>query len=133
MSILTSAIMQSLKVDGFKTELNNEQLTLLRHLSGRLSNEQIAKLIGIGTTTLINAISQNETMQFEIDKGRTEVAYNIVGKIIEKALDGDNQMLTLYAKTQLGWKETKELEHVNIEAPRTLEDFYKKADSDEKA
>lgn len=115
--------MENMRTAGFLTELDDDQLKLLEYLGGRLSLSQLQNILGMDEKALKAAL-ETEKAQKAIAIGRGDVHLSIVEKIISKALDGDNAMLTLYAKTQMGWKDTQAIEHSTTERAMTLDDFY---------
>lgn len=115
--------MENMRTAGFLTELDEDQLKLLEYLGGRLSLSQLQNILGMDEKALKAALD-TEKAQKAIAIGRGDVQLSIVEKIISKALDGDNAMLTLYAKTQMGWKDTQAIEHSTTERAMTLDDFY---------
>lgn len=65
---------------------------------------------------------------YEFEGGRDIANTRIKKKIYDLCLEGDTKMLTLYAKTQLGWKETHVNENnINITLTKEQRDAMAKA------
>ena len=69
-----------------------------------LNNEEIAAVLGISSDTLVKYYG------IEIDQSKSKVVMQIGGKLIQKAINGDNTCMIFYLKTQAGWREKSELE-----------------------
>lgn len=51
----------------------------------------------------------------ELDNGMLKVNAKIGGKLFQKAMSGDTSALIFWAKTRLGWKETRVNEHSGVD------------------
>ena len=89
------------------TPITKREREMVRKLSGfGISPVEIAALLrtGISTETLYKHFREDMIL------GRSETNLSVSQKILKKALAGDNAMLTLWAKTRMGWTEKQQVE-----------------------
>ena len=87
-----------------------EYSRLTRVLSGYgATAEEIANVIGVTVQTLIKFYAD------DLKEGRGIAKAKIKKKIFDMCMEGNTEMLKMYAKTQLGWKETRAVEnHITV-------------------
>jgi transposase len=81
------------------------KLQVIRYAKKGLPKRQIAVLIGVSIHTLC------EEYRDEVDLGRAQINSQVGGKIATLAGRGVQWASTLWARTQMGWKETARVEH----------------------
>lgn len=69
-----------------------------------LTNEQVAKVLGIGETTLKKYFAE------ELASGGPKANYNVAGALYQSAMKGNVTAQIFWCKTRLGWKEADRLE-----------------------
>ena len=99
----------------------DEQLAQIEALGAFLSVEQIAEYFGIGKTTFYARMKENEEISERYKKGRARVIAKIAQGLIQDAMDGDNACRFFYLKTQAGWKETQQVDHVSSEGNMSIQ------------
>lgn len=124
MDTISKAILEGIREEGeIATHLDEGRIKLLRYLGSHLTHQQMSNILGVSPATF-NKFLSREDIKREMDIGKGELHLSVVGKIVSKALDGDNAMLSLYAKTQMGWADTQKVEHIEKAENKTLDDFY---------
>ncbi len=77
------------------------------------TQEHIAALIGKSVDTL----TRNEAVCAALREGRAETLAKVAGALVRKALNGDTASAIFYLKTQGGWRETQNLNHLSDDKP----------------
>lgn len=81
---------------------NEDKARLIAVLASlKMGIKSIASIVGIADKTL------SQYYQDELNTPVELVQDKVRAKIIQKALSGDNEMLKLFAKTQMGWRESQ--------------------------
>ena len=82
------------------------------YASQGLTQEQIAAVMGMATSTLYD--KQNEFTEFgeAIKRGRGTGIQRVTNKLYEKALEGDNTAIIFYLKNRAGWQDKIEKETI---------------------
>lgn len=80
-------------------EVTEENRQKVRILSKVLTNDMVADEIGISRSSLYKHYSA------ELGEGKREAVKALGGKVLTKALNGDNDMIKFYLKAQGGWSE----------------------------
>jgi predicted DNA-binding protein (UPF0251 family) len=88
--------------------LTDEEIELVREKSSRLTQKQIADLLGIGERTFREIMTRQPAVSTAYKKGKAKVIDDIASKLVEKALNGDTTSILFYLKTQAGWRETED-------------------------
>jgi hypothetical protein len=89
------------------SELWAEQIS--RYRAAGLSVEQCAELSGTTTLMLENYF------QHELTNGKQITVAKVAGKLMQKALEGDNTCIIFYLKSQGMWREVTRLEHTGAD------------------
>jgi hypothetical protein len=90
--------------------LNPDQIKQLEALSAFLTLEQIADYFGIANSTLRLRIQEDQNILGAYKRGRARAHASVGGNILQQALAGNLTAAIFYAKTQMGWRETKQVE-----------------------
>ena len=88
--------------------LTDEEIELVKQKSSRLTQKQIADLLGIGERTFREIMTRQPAVSTAYKKGKAKVIDDIASKLVEKALNGDTTSILFYLKTQAGWRETED-------------------------
>jgi transcriptional regulator with XRE-family HTH domain len=82
------------------------------YASQGLTQEQIAAVMGMATSTLYD--KQNEFTEFSnaIKRGKGKGIQQVTNKLFEKALEGDNTAMIFYLKNRAGWQDKIEKETI---------------------
>jgi len=82
------------------------------YASQGLTQEQIAAVMGMATSTLYD--KQNEFKEFgeAIKRGKGRGIQRVTNKLYEKALEGDNTAMIFYLKNRAGWQDKIEKETI---------------------
>jgi len=82
------------------------------YASQGLTQEQIAAVMGMATSTLYD--KQNEFIEFSnaIKRGKGKGIQQVTNKLFEKALEGDNTAMIFYLKNRAGWQDKIEKETI---------------------
>ena len=97
-----------------------EDRKLVESMSGYgVPHENICALVcgGINNDTL------KKYFKKELDQGKAKANAKVGQTLFQKAVAGDTTAAIWWSKTQMGWSETKKVEHSG-EIARKLEDFY---------
>jgi IS30 family transposase len=93
-----------------RKELTPEDITQVERLAAVLNLEQIADYLGISDTTLRRRMQENPDVRTAYKKGRAVAAIGIGTSLLQQARDGNLTAMIFYAKTQMGWRETQQIE-----------------------
>lgn len=96
---------------GFKAwQPSPAERTLVEHyVALGYTQEQVAQLMG----KTIKALQRH--CRRELSLGALVVNAKVGGKLYQKAMNGDTAALIFWAKTRLGWKETRINEHSGVD------------------
>jgi len=87
-------------------EITDELLAKAEALGAQLlSNDNIALALGMGERTFYEKKAKYPQFSQAIEIGRAKTFARVSNKAVQKAVDGDNQMINLITKTQMGWTE----------------------------
>lgn len=109
--------------------------TPYRHTKTDVACRVVAALAGYGATKreIANVLGLSEGIitkyySGEFEGGRDIANTQVKKKIFDLCMEGDTKMLQLFAKTQLGWKETRVTEaNVNVTLTKEQRDAMAKA------
>jgi hypothetical protein len=90
--------------------LTPEQVEQVGKLASVLTLEQIADFLEISDSTLRRRMNEDKTVLTAYKKGRARAGAAIGGNIIQQARDGNITAAIFYAKTQMGWRETQNID-----------------------
>lgn len=101
-----------------KIDLTPEQITQLEALAAFLPMDSIADFFGISDDTLRARIKENPEISRVYKKGRARAHATVGGSLLQQARAGNLTAAIFYAKTQMGWSETR-----NVNANVTTGEF----------
>lgn len=101
-----------------KKDLTPEQITQLEALAAFLPIDTIADYFGMGDNTLRARMKENPEIDARYKKGRARAHASVGGNILRLAQNGNLTAAIFYAKTQMGWSETR-----NVNANVTTGEF----------
>jgi hypothetical protein len=93
-----------------KKDLTPEQIQQVERLAAVLNLEQISDYLGISDSTLRRRMHENPEVMEAYKKGRATAAIGIGTSLLQQARDGNLTAMIFYAKTQMGWRETQQIE-----------------------
>jgi hypothetical protein len=115
------------------TTLTDEQRVQVEALSAYLTAEQIADYFGIGRTTFFAIMAREPDVSERYKRGKAKAVGAVAQNLIKKAREGDNACMMFYLKTQAGWRETQQVDHISSDgslAPTRIVIEAAKADDD---
>ena len=96
--------------------LTEAQKAEVETLAAVLTAEQVADYFGIGRRTFYSMMQRDEEIAARYKKGKAKAIGVIAQGLINKARGGDTTSMIFFLKTQAGWRETSQIEHVLPEA-----------------
>lgn len=96
----------------FKT-LTAEQMSQVEALAAYLSQEQIADYFGITRPTFSAMMDREPEIALRYKRGKAKAVGSIAQSLLTKARNGDTTCQIFYLKTQAGWRETANVNHVS--------------------
>ena len=94
-------------------ELTDEQKIQVEKLASVLNTEQLADFLGIGRTTFYNIMERDEEVSERYKRGRAKAVGNIASNLIQQAQQGNTTAAIFYLKTQAGWRESQDINHLS--------------------
>jgi len=88
-------------------KITKDQLETVEKLAGVLNIENLADFFGIGITTFYEIMKRQPEVLESYKRGRQKAGAKIGTSIIQRALKGSDSLLMFYAKTRMGWRETR--------------------------
>jgi hypothetical protein len=101
-----------------KKILTPEQIAQLEKLAALLPMEQIADVLDINDRTLRRRMQDDPDVLSAYKKGVARAHASVAGNILKLAQNGNLTAAIFYAKTQMGWNETR-----NVNANVTTGEF----------
>lgn len=92
-----------------KKLLTPEQIVQLEALAAILPLDQIADFFGISDDTLRRRMQEDPEVLRMYQKGRSKAHASIGGSILQQARAGNLTAAIFYAKTQMRWSETRNI------------------------
>jgi len=92
--------------------LTDAQKAEVETLAAVLSAEQVADYFGIGRTTFFAMIARDPEIAERYKRGKARAIGAIAQGLIQKARNGDTTSMIFFLKTQAGWRERTEIEHI---------------------
>jgi hypothetical protein len=102
--------------------LTNEQKAEVETLAAVLTAEQVADYFGIGRRTFYSMMQRDEEIAARYKRGKAKAIGVIAQGLINKARAGDTTSMIFFLKTQAGWRETSQVEHMVPAEPSTSPD-----------
>ena len=96
--------------------LTDAQKVEVETLAAVLTAEQVADYFGIGRRTFYSMMQRDEEIAARYKKGKARAIGAIAQGLINKARGGDTTSMIFFLKTQAGWRETSQIEHLLPEA-----------------
>jgi len=93
-----------------KKTLTVEQIEQVERLSAVLKMEDIADFLGISDSTLRRRMNEDPAVLTAYKRGYAKAKARVGTNLLQKALDGNIAAMIFFAKTQMGWKETRQIE-----------------------
>jgi len=90
--------------------LTPDQITQIERLAAVLTIEQISDYLGIPQRTLYRRLQDDPNVMAAYKKGRATAAIGVGTSLLQQARDGNLTAMIFYAKTQMGWRETQQIE-----------------------
>jgi len=101
--------------------LTAAQKSEVETLAALLSAAQIADYFGIGRTTFFAMIGRDPEIAERYKRGKARAIGTIAQSLIGKARAGDTTSMIFYLKTQAGWRETMQVETLEVDPGRAGE------------
>ena len=92
--------------------LTDAQKAEVETLAAVLTAEQVADYFGIGRRTFYTMMQRDEEIAARYKKGKARAIGAIAQGLINKARGGDTTSMIFFLKTQAGWRETSQIEHM---------------------
>lgn len=92
--------------------LTDEQKAEVETLAAVLTAEQVADYFGIGRRTFYSMMPRDEEIAGRYKRGKAKDIGVIAQGLINKARAGDTTSMIFFLKTQAGWRETSQVEHM---------------------
>jgi hypothetical protein len=92
--------------------LTDEQKVEVETLAAVLTAEQVADYFGIGRRTFYSMMQRDEEIAARYKRGKAKAIGVIAQGLINKARAGDTTSMIFFLKTQAGWRETSQVEHM---------------------
>lgn len=92
--------------------LTDEQKAEVETLAAVLTAEQVADYFGIGRRTFYSMMQRDEEIAARYKRGKAKAIGVIAQGLINKARSGDTTSIIFFLKTQAGWRETNQVEHM---------------------
>jgi hypothetical protein len=92
--------------------LTDEQKAEVETLAAVLTAEQVADYFGIGRRTFYSMMQRDEEIAARYKRGKAKAIGVIAQGLINKARAGDTTSMIFFLKTQAGWRETSQIEHM---------------------
>ena len=92
--------------------LTDAQKAEVETLAAVLTAEQVADYFGIGRRTFYSMMQRDEEIAARYKKGKARAIGAIAQGLINKARGGDTTSMIFFLKTQAGWRETSQIEHL---------------------
>lgn len=92
--------------------LTDEQKAEVETLAAVLTAEQVADYFGIGRRTFYSMMQRDEKIAARYKRGKAKAIGVIAQGLINKARAGDTTSMIFFLKTQAGWRETSQVEHM---------------------
>ena len=92
--------------------LTDEQKAEVETLAAVLTAEQVADYFGIGRRTFYAMMQRDEEIAARYKRGKAKAIGVIAQGLINKARAGDTTSMIFFLKTQGGWRETSQVEHM---------------------
>lgn len=92
--------------------LTEAQKAEVETLAAVLTAEQVADYFGIGRRTFYSMMQRDEEIAARYKRGKAKAIGVIAQGLINKARSGDTTSMIFFLKTQAGWRETSQVEHM---------------------
>jgi hypothetical protein len=92
--------------------LTDEQKAEVETLAAVLTAEQVADYFGIGRRTFYSMMQRDEEIAARYKRGKAKAIGVIAQGLINKARAGDTTSMIFFLKTQAGWRESSQVEHM---------------------
>ena len=92
--------------------LTDEQKAEVETLAAVLTAEQVADYFGIGRRTFYSMMQRDEEIAARYKRGKAKAIGVVAQGLINKARAGDTTSMIFFLKTQAGWRETSQVEHM---------------------
>jgi hypothetical protein len=97
--------------------LTEAQKVEVETLAAVLTAEQVADYFGIGRRTFYAMMQRDEEIAARYKRGKAKAIGVIAQGLINKARGGDTTSMIFFLKTQAGWRETSQIEHLLPDEP----------------
>ncbi len=109
--------------------ITDDELQQIEKLASVLSKQQIADYLGVGRTTFYDIEQRQPEVAEHYKRGKAKAIGSVAQGLLQKAQSGDTQSAIFYLKTQAGWKEKQDINHISEDGSMspvspTFEDFY---------
>lgn len=94
-----------------RLELSGTERDLVERLAAFLTQDQIARALGIGEKTFRRRLAEDPELRAAYDRGRAMGVANVAQSLITQALNGNVAAAIFYLKAQAGWSEKSVVEH----------------------
>ena len=94
-----------------RLELSGTEKDLVERLAAFLTQEQIARALGIGEKTFRRRLADDPELRAAYDRGRAMAVAEVGNSLLLNALNGNVTAQIFFLKTQGGWVERTRVEH----------------------
>ena len=94
-------------------ELTDVQRQEVETLAALLNQEQIADYLGIARNTFRAICDRDPDVAERYKRGKAKAIAHVANGLLQKARPGCTTSSIFYLKTQVGWRETERVEHVD--------------------
>jgi hypothetical protein len=96
-----------------KKELTEQQIAEIPTLAVFLTQEQISDYFGVSRKTFHNMRERDERIDIAYKKGKARGLANVADGLYQQAIEGNITAQMFYLKTQGGWREKQDINHVS--------------------
>ena len=100
-------------------ELTEEQTVQVEALAAYLTQEQIADYFGISDRTFREMMGRDPSISSAYKRGKAKAIGSVAQGLLQKARAGDTASAIFYLKTQAGWREKQDVNHVSEDGSMT--------------
>jgi DNA-binding transcriptional regulator YiaG len=98
-----------------KRELTDEEKRVIREASGlAIPQDQIARLLGVATSTFKLWVSQDEEINELVQEGKAIALRKVARKLMDLIEEGNEAAIFFYLKCQGGWREKDKAETATL-------------------
>lgn len=93
--------------------LTDDEVIQVEALAAALSVEQIADFLCMSKVTFYEILERQPGVSERLKKGKARAIGDVARGLIQQARDGNMAAAMFYLKTQAGWREKQDINHVS--------------------